>query len=215
MFNWRRRWRGWRSGSPAQRERRVAGPRVPGLQRLCAMPIRGRIPAARGRRNGPFAGRAGPLCRVPKKSPGAAQLQVYLGKLESVVGALEGRQPFLRRNPDFSFLFRRQTAGSNSYARRVPTRPRNWCSWASPKRSRALDEHDGGVGNVYAHFHYPLWSPGRQRAAVAELPEDSVLVPRRHPPVEQAPPAGRGTPAQTAARIPRWRLWPLCWPIRQ
>ena len=29
-------------------------------------------------------------------------------------------------------------------------RPRSWWSWARPKRSALIDEHDGGVGDIDA-----------------------------------------------------------------
>ena len=52
---------------------------------------------------------------------------------------------------------------------------------------RALNQHYGGVGNVYAHFNHRRCDQYVE-SAVAETPQNGVLVPRVHPSVKQANP---------------------------
>ena len=72
-----------------------------------------------------------PLWRVPSKFARTAQAQIFLRNDKAVVGVAQGLQPRLGGFAQRRLIDKRQV----DFRAPRPTRPRNWCSCARPKRS--------------------------------------------------------------------------------
>ena len=92
-----------------------------------------------------------PLWRVPKELAGAAQFKVLFGQHKAVVAGLLARPAVRWTRP-----FRHRPAASNRIdARPRPTRPRNWWSWANPKRlAPSTSITRGRLGTFDAYFDH-------------------------------------------------------------
>ena len=124
------------------RRRRAPRPRAGALEQVAV--ARG---AARS------AGRRAPDCRVPSSCALAADLEVALGELEAV-GRLDHRLEPRARGRRSAPPSRRETSRQYDCSAPRPTRPRSWCSCASPKRSASCTIITVAFGDVDADLDH-------------------------------------------------------------